>query len=1241
MSVQNVDPTRGGLSNNGSPPSTFKSSTGPQGVGTNSLSVPADSEVSRAAGDERLAKEYAAQLTSGSRLRVPPESTLGRWLEALKSAFASPLLKRMLESGDFTAIDVDPVKGEVRLAYHGTLVRESVTLVDLPGGLDLFDSLVSAAKTLTPNGVLSLPAYFKDGTVGLSDVQRFYGEPAHLTPEQKVARSKELARHPVFLGQGSLPDNEVRMNVLRGIGNAHMWHSLLTVLKEQIERPAVSLDFDAITVNVAPYSDFWSEQQKQPATISLKQLLVDVGLKVPTTRDELVNLQNSLSAPPLLTAPQGDFGGLLSKEVPLNESNQKKLTEAVNNWKALQPQLPPDEQGRVPSLLEYLQRAVPANVRARAGKDPEEFLQVLISTPEARALGKQLQEAIDALATETSAQEALLAALGLEADPAAGMQRNNLAGYNLRQQDNWGRSSAEIVKRFEKHLEARFGPQLAPVAAFQLLAMSAPEFLVKDVPSSLVYGSQQWASFSSAVLRREQATPGASAGQSYAEIMQHDALEPITEHEQLQAQFAALQSVVDWGIANGVIEARSDDAYSAETIERAATALEAHVDGLVDATKALEATMPSRKDMALAELGRVYGVEMERFFQDKTLLGDLPPGSRKRGTYSLLDIYMSGDLYKHDWTSSSDAFPTAIVQAGFSKLPDIKAKFEEQFDAYVDALKRAMSTFFNYQLSQLPAEDRKMIEYGKVTTFSLGVPSSNVQGPVRPDHPMFKYVKSDGILIRAELNGKTRHYLYSPAHGQIIKDADPSRPGLRFPSSRLYFSMERPGRPGEQEDTVTILWQVLRTPWPRKDKIDFAAFSIYPSKSLDSQLPEPHSLPKTGVPSARINELGAVVGSYYSRGVEDAKAAARGETTQERDERQNKAAGEFLLSMIPFYDAIKSFIKGDVLAGLFYAVLDVIGLVVPALKGGSQAVKAGSKGLGAGLNFLKGFGKAGVRGLNPLSSVYDIGLGVFKLGKRGIKSLSRAKGVLSKKLRYGGGRRGGFDIPHHAKKEPIANGIYRPLGDSSNAVPTLAVQRNGKWYAYDPKTQVPYGAPLNGFTPGSGSNGVDAVFDSAVDFIPDAAFGNIPWRWPDGAQTHNNWRQGEVDRQSRPEAIRRLINQLVVARVQAFKLELQQANKDLAALTGLDAQGADSPAGGESTNIPVLMDQMEDALDALEERVIVEVDHFRVHFKRVIPAPIDSLSKTAVNDRLDAMEARLAEVKRALREMKVSPHRAA
>lgn len=1239
MSARSIDSNHRSLFHNAPGQSTSQLDAGPSNASPPYLPSSTDSEASRAAGDERLAKEYAAQLMSGSRLRVPPESTLGRWLEALKSAFDSPLLKRLLETGDVTAIDIDPVKGEIRVSYNGTVVGQTASLFDIPGGLELFDSLMSAAQALTPNGLLRLPAYFKDDTVALSDVQKFYGEPVHLTEEQKLARSKELASRPVFQGQGALPHNDVRVGVLRGIGNAHMWDNLLTALKAQVEKTSASLDFDAVSVSVAPHSDAWSKQQQQPATISLKQLMIDLGLNVPTTRDELINLQNSLSAPALVAPLEGDFGGLLSKDVPLGESDQKKLTEAVDAWKALQTQLSPDQKGHVPSLLEYLQRAVPAHLRARADKDPEAFLQVLISTPQARALGRQLQEAIDAAVTETSAQEALLAALGLDADPAAGLQRNNLAGYNLRQQDNWGRSPAEIVRRFEKHLETRFGPQLAKVAAYQLLAMSAPEFLVKDVPSSLVYGSQQWASFSVAVLRREQDTPGSSAGQTYAEIMQRDALGPVTETEESQLRFAAMRSVIDWGIANGVIEERNDEAYSPEIIDRAAKALESQVNGLVSTAKLLDARTPTRRDMAMAELKRVYGADKEHLFKAPIFSDGFLKHGRKH--YSLLDIYMSGELGKYYWESSDSNLSTVTAHQGFSKLSNINTAFDRVFDQQVDRLEIAVGGLFEYSFSQLPFKERQMLEHGKVTTFHLD-PAVQKYGPNKRDHPLFKFMNEGVVLIRAELDGKVCHYLYSPALGQIIPDGDPSKPGLKGASDSLLFSMPRAGRPGEYEKPIRIHWPKKRPQVPTSINTELFAYPVYPSSTLATQTVGPHPMTRADVPSRRVRELAGVIKNYYGRGLKQAKEAAKGESEQERETRKKQAALDFVLGLIPFYSSIQAFIKGKPEEGLFYAFLDFFSLLLPAIKGGAVGVKAGAKGLSASLGFAKGFAKTGLTAANPLSGLFDIGRGVFKLGKAGLKQWRHSQSTILGTLRHARGRSGSFNIPKLGKKEPIAEGIYRPQGANTEPVPSLAVQRNGKWYAWDSKTQVAYGAPLQGFTPNVGQAVKETVSNVAADAAVDATTNEVSkGNRPTQSSLPGSQYQAELERKINADGTHRNTQATLAAWAQALRSQVQQANKDLVALIGVGAQDVEIASADGSTGIHVRLDQMDAALEKLEDLIRDNQRRFKVYFQRHIPVPINPQDTNAVRDRLSAIEKRLEVVKTALRSMEAYSRSAA
>lgn len=770
--------------------------------------------------------------------------------------------------------------------------------------------------------------------------------------------------------------------------------------------------------------------------------------------------------------PRGlDYGGLFTKHVPLTAEDQAKLLQVIDAWKTRQGKTHPDDALGARSVIELLLRTVPRHLRPGTD-EPEKVLKVILNAPEGQALGVLLQESIEAIPTATSLQEALFTALLLEVDHAGGQQHNNLASYSLRQQSNWGHGAAEIVKRFEAHLTPGFGEAMAKVTVFLLLSVSAPEFLVKGLPSTLVYGSHQWATFSAAVARIEASEPGSAATMSYQAVMERDEIAPVSEGEKRQQQLAQMTSVVDWAIANGVILEKSDDAYSAEDVERAVDAMQAQHNVLANSVTALSTPMPTRRALALAELRRVYGVENEHFFE-RSLLADTVPGSPGRKAYSLLDIYMSGDRGKHFWISSDTDFDTVKVALGLSKLKNIKRHFDEKFDDYTQGLTGAFESQFKYQLSLLPAEDRRRIEYGKVTTFELAVPNLN-RGPVSADHKIHEYINRGAILVRADLDGKVCHYLYSPTQGRIIKDADPSRLGLQFPGSRLYFSMLLPDSPGGKEAAVTILWQALGTPWPKKNPIDFAAFSIDPSRSLQAGTPGPYPVaPPDTFTSPKSSELAVSVAAYFTRGLDEAKVMANGTTEQEREESHSKAVNQFFLNLIPFYSAVKSFIDGRPTEGFFNAVLDVFGFFVPGLKGGIQGARGGVKsGIGPALNFIKGFGRAGSKAVNPLAGVYDVGRGVFELGNAGVKKLR----PLSKHY-------GSFEPPLLSYNDNIAEGIYRPLGSAREAAPLRATQLNGKWYAFDSATHTPYGAPLKGFISKPSPLRIGQPVRSAIDIV--------------------------------------------------------------------------------------------------------------------------------------------------------------
>ncbi|NVZ53583.1 hypothetical protein HX792_24810 [Pseudomonas sp. B6002] len=915
-----------------------------------------------------------------------------------------------------------------------------------------------------------------------------------------------------------------------------------------------------------------------------------------------------------------DYGGLLTKDVPLAADAQAKLRQVVATWKAAQPKANTDDASGVPSLIECLRLTLPEPLRS--GKDePEKTLKAILDSPEGLALARLLQDSIDAVPTATSLQEVLLSALLLDVDSAGGLERNNLAGYALRQPGNWGYSAAQMVTRFEAHLATRFGDANAKIIAFQLLSVSAPEFLVKDLPSSLVYGSHQWASFSAAVARQEASHPGSTHAKTYAQIMNLDEIAPVSEFEKRQQQLAQMTAVIDWGIANGVIVEKNDDAYTPEEVESALKAMQAQHKTLADSVDALSTPMPTRRELALVELRRVYGVENEAFFEQK-LLGNIPPGSPGRKAYSLLDIYMSGDLGNHFWISSDPDFNTVKVNLGFPKLPNIKQQFDESFDKYTQGLKDGFAAQFKYQLSLLALEDRRLIEYGKVTTFNLQTPSAN-QGPVSTDHKIQAYIGSGAVLIRAERDGKVCHYLYSPAQGRIIKDADPSRPGLQFPGSRLYFSMSLPDSPGGKEPPVTILWQTVGSASPKNDPVDFSAYRIYPSKSLEAGIPGEHPSPPPTFFSPKTDELSAAVGAYFTRGLDEAKATANGSTEQERESARSKAVNAFFLGLIPFYNAVESFINGRPAEGFFNVVLDVFGFFIPGLKGGVQGVKQGVRaGLGTTLNFIKGVGKAGVKALNPLAGIYDVGRGVFKLGKAGFKKISRL-----------GGRGRSFDLPQLGNKGGIAEGLYRPLGANSHAVHVTAVERNGKWYAFDPATQTPYGAPLKGFAQYSSSDFVGQVKQWAMEAVTDVGIGAAVIATQKALQKHYE-RPAAPDGGVNPGDVEVADLGPVVEPVDpALRVRLDAATRGANELGKLSLQlapGAVVDIPKWSSEPQQVVNQLEAFLALLEELTIDLAQAYEVFFKPYTHEGSVSQGDGGVADRLNTIEKKIAAIRGAL-----------
>ena len=171
-------------------------------------------------------------------------------------------------------------------------------------------------------------------------------------------------------------------------------------------------------------------------------------------------------------------------------------------------------------------------------------------------MGSALQEQMQGIATDSSTLDYLLAAVILQLDPKsiAAPQRNSVAGFDLADEKLKGKSAAEIVAALRQHLVAdgKTSPELAGAAAHLLLAGRAPVLLIKDIPSSVTYGSPAWVNLAVAATTIDTSTPGRVANMTFAEVMLE--AEHASGADENVTDAAQRNALTDWGVTNGMLE---------------------------------------------------------------------------------------------------------------------------------------------------------------------------------------------------------------------------------------------------------------------------------------------------------------------------------------------------------------------------------------------------------------------------------------------------------------------------------------------------------------------------------------------------------------------------------------------------------------------------------------------------------------------------------------------------------------
>lgn len=1020
-----------------------------------------DSTECRAMGDAQLARYFASALatrsyqTSGMPpdVQVPAGSTLGRWRAQLDSAFKAPgfLAWAKGQGLDTAGMQLDAARGELAGIVDGAVRR--FTLRDDSGWSDVSRTLLSIARVIAPQPGQGFSYPWPEGKVPLYTVGQFYNQPIDLTPAQAALHRKKLANKALFAfapsAYASLRSAEALAQQQTALGDDADRHALMAALRSQTDDASESIDLDQVMLQIDPRSSrFASEQRRQ---MSVAHMLRQEGHKVPVNRQQAQGLALALSFDLAHRAPRANAGGARPIAGLLSATSLRKVRATVVQWHKAQVNHRSNPQAGAGSLLRGLISELPQSARATIASNPASALDQLIRSPKARALGQEIQKKIKVIETPTSVIESVSVALVQELDPGMGKSCFNLSGYNLYQRDNAGCSPATIVKSFTTHLERKVGVEAAPVAAQLLLAAAAPEFLVKDIPPNLVYGSHTWANFSIEVSRIEQQVPGAAGNMTFSQIMAFGQapLTSLESEDQLSA--ASGIAIITWGLANGVIALKPDHNYAYTDVKRSQEALNKQQKELAWAGDALSAPATTREQLAVAELKRVFP--------------ELDPTQKvlqapwvKHDPVSLLDVYMSGPIKPERWRSlNNKALPWAAIMPRLAQLvPDISQVFSTTFENYKVAHDSAWAIQFKYQLSLLPKVDRARIEQSAVSFIEVSRPfldtapapgfSWNSAEPVselslyadiKPRTPTVQEVEAlkgrHGLLMKVAGNaGQASYYSYFPALGRFVKESG-------FPGEHTnaddgaYFGGSTQGRvPG----TYNVYTQYGATHHGR------------------DPLERPGTLHGTYF-SAKSGALGITAASFFTRDYEALKSKAAGMTAIEKGRRYDKQLKDFFLGLIPFYDGIHDAIKGDVSGAIFNIGFDILGFVLPALNTARKTVKGGQS-LG---NIIKSSVFSGVGASVGYTDAADIAKNLNRGASAGYKDIKYVLEHGDKVLSRLRGHCRSYDVTKVYKDGDIVKGFY-PAQGNNLWVPVVAVFKKGGWYAYNILTNTPFGPQL-------------------------------------------------------------------------------------------------------------------------------------------------------------------------------------
>jgi len=995
-------------------------------------------------------KTSMGQASSKMIESIPTESLFGRWHSYLNKAINGRGFTQWAgtHNVELTSLRFDPKDSALIGKVNGVDQRFTVDhfAKTYPDYLDVFTPVVTAAQTFARDTPILLA--HANNSAPLEWVCNFYGINSNPSTASFDASSVQLGRTKSFLNSPRHPEQIVRWlnRQTSEVGDSNDRHALI----DQLKHGNISND-DTTRFMVDQDS---SHQPKGMTTV--QKFLADQWWFEAKSAAQVDNLLQALQTPTPQAPALGNNWGFLATDLPLSTVQREAVSGFVKR-----------SIGNHPNLFDYLSAQVP-----RLSSDPAQALDQLLSSDGALELATNLQVEMKGAFTTTSLKQWLLTALVLELDPSAGTQRNRVAGYDFMQVQNWGRPAHEIRQQFARHFDqpnaSDVPSQQAMIAAHLLMSGAAPQFLVKDLPPSIIQGTPQWAMFHTAVDRIEQTAPGATRYMNFKQVMDFHKIKPLSPQEQLQLLRAQMNPLIDWGIINGVISRTANDQYTPELLQACVKALGEQTAAVADAKRYInEFPIPTRRALALENLKQKFGegvpYEQQSLWRESDqLYGTMASVVEAYEAGQLGDTYRPTNLIDRltsgadtpAWEARDTRIPIQQLHDQASQLPDVNAQYDAAIESDFVPRRAHSIVIIKDLLCRLPAEVRNHLANGKIEYYSVRESDT-----------------STWQNLSAKTGKKGSHGLLIRATGQDASITDVAL----FPDAGTVKILSNLPNPMPLGGTNKAFGKIYdgADEGPHALPLDFTAFSsaAAPRDAITSNVIVDRITPVTLVNGKLINDGLATFGdtrsnsapAFFNEQLEKIATTSVDSHFLRKDEYKAINHGynpletkgptflerlNVLARMVPVVSSVEDLYEGNYAEAGRDLLFDALSIVFPGALGKVWSVAVGA------------FERAAVRlGENVVQSAAEAA--VASMAVTDVTAASTAKSSDAVNRLQGSPLVEQPDGEWNMAADRADGALIQP--GSAQQIRLTAVRQAGGWYAYDAKTMTAYGPALEGF----------------------------------------------------------------------------------------------------------------------------------------------------------------------------------